>query len=475
MLDTLRSRLILSHILPTLLVIPLLGIALVLVLENVVFAPALTRTMSGEARSIALVLAHHDEIWRESPGTPKLLGDADEDGASVIMLLAPDGRVVASNSATVDFPGLGVVSASELPAIRRGAIASREYHDEQLQSDVLEVLAPVLNQDDELLGYVRVARRQSTFYQDLLRLRYVIGGIFIFGLLGAATLAWLLALSIDQPLQQITTNVSSLVRGNYRDPLPQQGPKEVRVLSAEINTLVARLHDLEKARQQLLANLVHELGRPLGAMDTAIQALLRGASEDSELAERLLVGLAETTKRLNRLVDDLTRLHDQVLGPLELQQQPLALDDWLPTVLRPLQIVAQERGQQWTLEIEPGLPLLYADPVRLAQAVSNLVSNAVKFTPRGGAVAVCARASGTGCGVIIDVEDTGPGIPPEEQVNIFEPLYRGGTERRIKQGMGLGLGIARDLVVAHGGRLELESEPGLGSCFTIWLPCAPAS
>jgi signal transduction histidine kinase len=117
------------------------------------------------------------------------------------------------------------------------------------------------------------------------------------------------------------------------------------------------------------------------------------------------------------------------------------------------------------------LPALEVDPDRLGQALGNLLSNAVKYTPSGGRVSVQAGVEPKA--VWIRVSDSGCGISPEEQARIFEPLYRSQADRRFPQGMGLGLSIARDLAMAHGGRLDLESEPGRGSQFTLWIPRDP--
>ena len=114
------------------------------------------------------------------------------------------------------------------------------------------------------------------------------------------------------------------------------------------------------------------------------------------------------------------------------------------------------------------MPVIQADADRLAQAVGNLVSNAIKYTPPGGVITVSAGTKDSESWV--RVSDTGPGIPVNEREKIFQPFYRGGQGHRFPQGMGLGLSIARDLATAHGGRIELESTPGLGSQFTIWLP-----
>jgi two-component system sensor histidine kinase BaeS len=137
-------------------------------------------------------------------------------------------------------------------------------------------------------------------------------------------------------------------------------------------------------------------------------------------------------------------------------------------VLLPWKQYAVEKQIQWKEEYPSSALHISADPIRLGQVIGNLASNAVKYTPHGGSVSVSAGA--TDRQVWIKFVDTGPGIARDEQDLVFEPFYRGDQGRRIKQGMGLGLSIARDILHAHGGEIELQSIPDEGSQFTIWLP-----
>jgi two-component system sensor histidine kinase BaeS len=166
--------------------------------------------------------------------------------------------------------------------------------------------------------------------------------------------------------------------------------------------------------------------------------------------------------------NDLAGLHDQVLGTMELGRAPTPLSEWLPPVLAPWQAAAVAKGLRWQASIPADLPTLNVDPDRLAQAVGNLLSNAVKYTPTGGTITVEAVAAAEQ--VRISVQDSGPGILPEDLPHVFDPFYRGRQSSRFRQGLGLGLTIASDLVKAHGGRLEMESTPGQGSRFSILLP-----
>jgi two-component system sensor histidine kinase BaeS len=167
------------------------------------------------------------------------------------------------------------------------------------------------------------------------------------------------------------------------------------------------------------------------------------------------------------LLDSLTDLHDQVLGTLELHLQPVALADWLRRTAMPWRQAAHDQGLHWEIDVPDSLPAIEMDPDRLAQVLGNLLSNAIKYTPEG---TVSVEASVQDGAVAIVVGDTGIGIAPSEQARIFEPFYRSQRDKRFPQGMGLGLSIARDLVVAHGGRIHVESQPGAGSRFAILLP-----
>ncbi len=167
------------------------------------------------------------------------------------------------------------------------------------------------------------------------------------------------------------------------------------------------------------------------------------------------------------VLDNLTQLHGQIPGSLEILRHPTDLQQWLPEVIAPWKAAAQSKGLSWQAEIVPELPIVDIDADRMAQAVGNLLSNAVKYTPTGGQVKISvSEESGK---LKISVQDTGPGIDPAEMDQIFEPFYRSNRETRFPQGMGLGLAIAREIVSAHEGEIKVQSERGRGSIFEIML------
>jgi two-component system sensor histidine kinase BaeS len=469
MLKSLRSRLILSHLLPSLIILPLTGILLIYVVETRLLLPSLTNELKGDALLWTEIVRDQVDIWQDPEAAQKALDEAASYLSVRTMLLDERGRILASSDPR-DAARIGTV-----PALFDGRSAEGldqtytiTYNSDQLGGDVIDVVVPVMNPEQERIGLVRVTYHYDTIYEQLFQFRFLLGAIMLVALLATAALGYVLALDISAPIQYVAQAIYDLAWGNRHEPLPLTGPEEIEVQVKAVNILFARLDSLEAARRQLLANLVHELGRPLGALRSGLQAMARGAKEDPALMDELLSGMSEQAARLQVVLEDLAHLHDQVLGTLELERRPLALSQWLPVVVRPWIETAREKKQQVVLDIPADLPPVTADANRLAQAVENLIGNAVKYTPPQGEITISAGVQGGQAW--IRVADNGPGIPPEEQQAIFEPFVRGDRERRIKQGMGLGLSIARDLVVAHGGRLDLESRPGQGSQFTIWVP-----
>ena len=344
----------------------------------------------------------------------------------------------------------------------------RVFYNRSLRGDALDIWEPVIDSRLGVIGIVRITYEFASISDQFVQQRTLIAGVLLIGLLLGGVIGLILAVSIDRPLQRVTAAVNRLARGEGSEPLAESGPTELRQLAGAVNFLVQRLHNLEESRRHLLANLVHELGRPLGALRSAVQALIKGAGQDPQLGNELLSGMDGELVRLQSLLGELTQLYDQVLGNLELNRQPLDLTQWLSETITPWEVAAHQKGLGWSASLPENLPVVQADPVRLGQALGNLFSNAVKFTPAGGQVVISAGDQGDQ--VWIKVQDNGPGIPADEIEKVFVPFYRGGQGRRFVEGMGLGLSIARDLVEAHRGRLELESDPGQGSRFTVWLP-----
>ena len=235
---------------------------------------------------------------------------------------------------------------------------------------------------------------------------------------------------------------------------------------------VTELRRLERVRTEFVANVSHELRTPLTAIHGYLETLLGGALEEPEHARKFLEIAFRHTERLGRLVSDLTDLSNIELGKVSLRLEATPLDEVVDSVLTMIRPRAAGGEVALSVDLPVDLPPVRADRDRLAQILINLVDNGVKYTPAGGRVAVSARRVGPAL-VEVGVSDTGVGIPPADLPRVTERFYRVDRARsRELGGTGLGLAIVKHLVLAHGGELAIESQPGRGTVVRFSLPAA---
>ncbi len=351
MLNTLRGRFILSHILPLLIVIPLMGIATIYLIENRILLPALLSELEGDALVLSRMAARDLEIWDDPAYARQLMNLAAVRSGGRLMLLDSQGILLASSDpADADLLGTEVTHAGYEVA-QQGQVVTRLRSSQEPGEDVADALAPVIGPDGRVLGFVRLSFHYSSFIEQLYQLRYLLTGVLLGALLLGAGLGVALAINVGAPVQQVTYAVYALARGERTEALPESGTEETRRLARAANVLFERLHSLEAARKRLLANLIHEIGRPLGAMRMGIEALSRGANRDPKFYAELLDGMDLETARLQHLLEDLSHLHEQALGVLELDRQPLDLTTWLPEMLTPWQQAAAQKRLHWELQL----------------------------------------------------------------------------------------------------------------------------
>jgi signal transduction histidine kinase len=462
---TLRARFILSHVLPTLFILPIVALTLIYLLERQVLLTDLADDLTERALFIAEIVNQQPGAWQD----PDLAEDlATKFGPYVdgtILILDAQGDLLGSNN-----PGfLGNQDSIDLEGIEQalaGEVSILMFYS--FNSLSAEVLLPIMDVNQNLVGIIGVTQALRGVASEFIQLRWIILGILGIELLIAIVVGVILALRLEKPITRASRAVIEVSKGELIDPIEVSGPSEIRRLSEAVNTLLERLRLLEDTRRQLLANIVHELGRPLGAIKSAIHVLRQGAVNDVQTREELLEGIEDEVTRMQPLLDDLAQLHGVVLGHVGLSRQIVSLSDWLPSMILPWRAAALDKGLEWSADISPSLPFLAIDPDRIGQVIGNLLSNAIKYTPEGGKILIEATSDQTE--VLITVSDTGLGINPDEQERVFEPFFRSSFERRFPQGLGLGLTIARDLVEAHGGWLEVSSKPGEGSIFVVHLP-----
>lgn len=286
----------------------------------------------------------------------------------------------------------------------------------------------------------------------------------IVGLVLAVALALWLSRRLLRGLNELREGTRRLASGDYQRPVPEPAETELAVLADSINSLGAGLAETEESRAELVSNLAHELGNPLATIEGYMEGLIDGvlpATQDTYGT------VAAEAHRLQRLTKDLSLLSRADEGALTLDMQPVDLAEIARSVARRLEPQYEAKGVD--LRVEADEPLnVTADGDRIAQATTNLVGNALTYTPKGGSVTIRGAQSAGSCG--IDVEDTGIGIPSDRLEQVFGRFTR---LDRDSSGTGLGLNIARTLVRLHGGELTAHSDGvGSGTTFRLSLPVA---
>lgn len=291
------------------------------------------------------------------------------------------------------------------------------------------------------------------------------GGGLALGL--ALLLALLISRWVADPLQNLVAAAAHFSGGQIA-PLPLRGPQEVRELLSAFNAMTRRVQVAQESQKAFVANVSHELKTPLTAIQGFAQALLDGAADSPETRQQAAQVIYDESARLHRLALSLLDLARLEAGTARLRLAPLDLPALLNAIAEKFSPLAQAAGLSLTLNLQP-LPPLNGDGDRLAQVFTNLVENAIKFTPIGGKITLSAQAAPGG--VWVTVQDTGIGIAPEAQPRVFERFYQADISRSGKKhGAGLGLAIAQEIIRAHSGKITLRSALGQGSAFSVFLP-----
>ena len=289
----------------------------------------------------------------------------------------------------------------------------------------------------------------------------------IAGFIFALILAALISRNIAGPLQRVAGAATAVARGDYSARAPVSGPPEARALAESFNRMTAEVLATNSAQRDFLSNVSHDLKTPLTSIQGYAQAIVDGAAEDTGQAAQIIV---EEAGRLNRMVVELTDLERLQAGRLSMASDSIDMAQLSEGVAQSLAVVAEKQRIRLESAIEP-VPAVVGDGDRLAQVLTNLISNALKYTPAGGTVLVTVERGGAG--VVAAIRDSGIGIPREELPRVFERFYQVDKARGPQRGTGLGLAIAREIVEAHGGRITVASRgPDQGAEFRVWLPVA---
>jgi signal transduction histidine kinase len=316
---------------------------------------------------------------------------------------------------------------------------------------------------NNLFGALVVAKPTSQLRSRSVTLVERLGLAFGGGVIVAGLLGFYLTRRITEPLRKLSQAADEVAAGHYDVEVPDpRGSDEIAHLSARFADMAAKLAESEQLSRNFLMSVSHELRTPLTAIRGHVAALSEGVIEDPTMREASLGVISEEALRLERLVGDVLDLAKLDAHRFTVLQEEVDMERLSERAYAAFGEEARRREIDYRLDVR-AKPVIVTDGDRVLQIIVNLLSNAFRWTPEGGRIEV--ELSAENGSVSVAVADTGPGIDDEERERIFRPFWS-----RDGGGTGLGLAIARELAVALGGRLVLDSTPGKGSRFVLVLP-----
>lgn len=343
----------------------------------------------------------------------------------------------------------------------------RSFNLRYKKRDYLAVAQP-LKLGDQAFGALVVAKPTSQLRSRLITLIERLGIAFGGGVIVAGLFGVYLTRRITRPLLALSGVADEIAGGNLGVEVPKlRGSDEISHLAGRFGDMAAKLAESEQLSRNFLMSVSHELRTPLTAIRGHVAALREGVIDDAAMQQASLEVISEEAMRLERLVGDVLDLAKLDANRFTVLQEEVDMERLCERAYAAFLEVARKRAVVYRLDVR-GQPVIVTDGDRVLQIILNLLSNAFRWTPEGGRVELLlSEADGW---VSVVVADSGPGITVEERERIFRPFWS-----RDGGGTGLGLAIARELALALGGRIDLRSEPGLGSRFELLLPAGEAS
>jgi len=294
--------------------------------------------------------------------------------------------------------------------------------------------------------------------------------LYIFGiaLVVVLVLAVFISRIVTKPVKELSAGIERMSAGDYQHRVHVPGKGEMAQLAAAFNQMSQQVHSLDEARNQFVSNASHELKTPMATMKILVESMIYQEDMPGELRSEFLTDINKEIDRLSSVVSDLLTLVHIDSHKLRLRREPIVFADTVRESAKRLAPLAAKRGQELSVETADPCEML-ADPGKLAQVCYNIIENAIKYTPDGGKITVSLRRMGRDA--VLEITDTGVGIPEDDVAHVFDRFYRVDKARsRDTGGTGLGLSIVQQIVRLHAGSINVQSEQGKGTTFTVQLP-----
>jgi two-component system sensor histidine kinase GlrK len=346
---------------------------------------------------------------------------------------------------------------------------------QSIKGDISEGIISTINElihtrEGKIAHKTAAARDQAAFAAAVVK--WLTGG----GIAMVVLLSFINARRVSRPLKSLAQELRLVGKGEFQRHLEIQSPAEVAELAREFNWMAGRLAKLDEMKEEFIAHISHELRTPLTAIREGTTLLREEIPGPLSASQRQIVDvLRNHSERLFHFLSSVLDLSKMQAGMMEYVRDPSDLPPLLERSTQMVEFMAQRKGIRLEVVCPQSLPLLSLDEARMQQVFDNLLTNAVKFTPNGGVIQVSAVLNEDRVKherwIEVRVSDTGVGILDEEIERIFDKFYQSPLHQQAPdRGTGLGLAIAQHVVVAHGGRIWVESKKGSGSTFVILLP-----
>ncbi|RIW29396.1 HAMP domain-containing protein [Bacillus salacetis] len=330
--------------------------------------------------------------------------------------------------------------------------------------DILAVAIPLL-EEDVLSGTIFLYMPLEDVYAPFDSIRYILAGLFILVLLLVIWSGRKIASQLIQPLKKMEMVSGRMAAGDFSKRIDVSSSDEVGSLAGSFNRLAKSLEEVERSRREFLQNVSHELRTPLSYMRGYTEVLLEDVTVSGEERQEYLQIIHNETARLTRLVNDLLDLAQLEGDSYPMKREPIPFAQLVMDVAERFKLPIGQKQIRLRLELDEEA-IIEGDADRLEQVISNLLDNAVRYTPSQGGILMKVEQNKEKA--VLEIQDTGRGIPEQDLENIMDRFYRVHKSRtRNEGGFGLGLAIVKQIVLKHGGEIDISSKPDEGTAISL--------
>lgn len=389
----------------------------------------------------------------------------EKDMDSRILVVDKTGYVIVDSSDTDT--GKIILNSQILGALNKQDRAKADRKGEQM---IMSAAVSIVDKEskDEVLGAVLILANIDDIYKNLDDMKNQNNLLSLITSLFIGLLSFITSSFITRPLKMLMKFVQKITNGQLDQKVDVKGKDEIAELGNAFNHMAEQLQRLEQSRQEFVSNVSHELKTPLSSIKVLTESLLFQEDVPVEMYKEFFVDINSEVDRLNNIISDLLTLVRLDQREIPMNITSVNLNDLAQVILKRLSPLSKKKDIKLIYESHKDV-VAEIDEVKFTLALSNLIENSIKYTPEGGEVTVTIQSDLQDAFII--VKDTGIGIAKEEQSKIFERFYRTDkTRNRQTGGTGLGLSITYKTIIMHNGSIQVESEEGKGSTFTVQIP-----